>query len=154
MISGAPTVRTTVNRQGQATGIGDYVNQLPAFGSANTIVSGVGGVWGAMHDLVKDHEVYQDDAKTVANMFPIDKFVGTQAVLSGMLDIHKGQTVENNFKKRPEKRLTNNPVQMLKDYVTGTNDVKEQNEKMKESQKKKRDKNKKKEIIPMNGERW
>lgn len=43
---------------------------------------------------------------------------------------------------------------MLKDYVTGTNDVKEQNEKMKESQKKKRDKNKKKEIIPMNGERW
>lgn len=152
MVSGAPTVRTTVNRQSQATGIGDYVNQLPAVGSANTIVSGAGGVWGAMHDLVKDHEVYQDAAKTVANMFPIDKFVGTQAVLSGLLDIHKGQTVENNFKKRPEKRLTNNPVQMLKDYATGTNDVKEQAEKTKEIQKNKRKKNR--DIIPMNGERW
>lgn len=156
-VSGAPTVRTTVNRQGGSSqGLGSYIDQLPAVAALNTVKDGVGSAWSALNDLVVDNRVYQDDSKTIANMFPLDKFVGTQAVLSGLLDMHKGQISQDSFSKRPETKPSRNPIQMLQKVVTGTNDVEEAQKKQKETQKS-RSKSKKQEqrkYLNMNGGKW
>lgn len=156
-VSGAPTVRTTVNRQGGSSqGLGSYIDQLPAVAALNTVKDGVGSAWSALNDLVVDNRVYQDDSKTIANMFPLDKFVGTQAVLSGLLDMHKGQISQDGFSKRPETKPSRNPIQMLQKVVTGTNDVEEVQKKQKETQKS-RSKSKKQEqrkYLNMNGGKW
>lgn len=89
-------------------------------------------------------------------MFPLDKFVGTQAVLSGLLDMHKGQISQDSFSKRPETKPSRNPIQMLQKVVTGTNDVEEAQKKQKETQKSK-SKSKKQEqrkYLNMNGGKW
>lgn len=152
MFSGAPTVRTTVSRRSTDDSLGARVDQLPAVGTANDLFFGVGGsAWGSIHDLITDNRIYQDDAKTMTTLFPIDKFVGTQAILAGVLDMHQGDFVSENFQKRPTSVPTRNPVQILQKAVTGTNDVEENEKKRKDSQKKKRDKDKP--IIEMKG-KW
>lgn len=152
MFSGAPTVRTTVSRRSTDDSLGARVDQLPAVGTANDLLFGVGGsAWGSIHDLITDNRIYQDDAKTMTTLFPIDKFVGTQAILSGVLDMHQGDFVSENFQKRPTNVPTRNPVQILQKAITGTNEVEENEKKRKESQKKRRDKDKP--IIEMKG-KW
>lgn len=156
-VSGAPTVRTTVNRQGGSSqGLGSYIDQLPAVASLNTVKDGIGSAWSALNDLVVDNRVYQDDSKTIANMFPLDKFVGTQAVLSGLLDMHKGQISQDSFSKRPETKPSRNPIQMLQKVVTGTNDVEEAKEKQKETQKvrNKKKKQEQRKYLNMSGGKW
>lgn len=156
-VSGAPTVRTTVNRQGGSSqGLGSYIDQLPAVASLNTVKDGVGSAWSALNDLVVDNRVYQDDSKTIANMFPLDKFIGTQAVLSGLLDMHKGQISQDSFSKRPETKPSRNPIQMLQKVVTGTNDVEEAKEKQKETQKvhNKKKKQEQRKYLNMSGGKW
>lgn len=143
-VSGSPTVRTTVNKQGGANqGIGSsFVDQLPAISSLNTVLSGTSSVWSALNDLVQDHKVYQDDSKTVANMFPLDKFVGTQLVLSGLLDIHKDEISKENFGKRPASKPSRNPIQMLKEAVVGVDEEEKPKQKKKDM------------LIKMNGGKW
>ena len=156
-VSGAPTVRTTVNRQGGSSqGLGSYIDQLPAVASLNTVKDGIGSAWSALNDLVVDNRVYQDDSKTIANMFPLDKFIGTQAVLSGLLDMHKGQISQDSFSKRPETKPSRNPIQMLQKVVTGTNDVEEAKEKQKETQKvrNKKKKQEQRKYLNMSGGKW
>ena len=156
-VSGAPTVRTTVNRQGGSSqGLGSYIDQLPAVASLNTVKDGIGSAWSALNDLVVDNRVYQDDSKTIANMFPLDKFIGTQAVLSGLLDMHKGQISQDSFSKRPETKPSRNPIQMLQKVVTGTNDVEEAKEKKKETQKvhNKKKKQEQRKYLNMSGGKW
>lgn len=150
MVSGAPTVRTTVSRRGTDDSFGAKVDQLPAVSTLNDLTGGAGSAWGAIHDLITDNRIYQDDAKTMTTLFPIDKFVGTQAVLSGVLDMHQGDFVTDNFQKRPSSVPTRNPVQILQKAITGTNEVEENEKKRKDSQKKRRDKDKP--IIEMKGE--
>lgn len=129
-VTGSATVRTTVNRQGQGDTIGDRINQLPAVGSIDTIRMGVGGAWSAMHDLVTDNRVYQDDAKSMTNMFPLDKFVGTQAVLGGLLDMQKGYAMEQ-FEKRPKAVETPNKQGFT---TTTKTDTKKKKEKQKDGE--------------------
>ena len=150
LLTGSATVRTTVNRQGKATGIGDYINQLPSISSVSSLASGVGSLWSAINDLVVDNKIYQDDAKTMTQMFPIDKFVGTQAVMSGLLDMHKGQAVEEQFHKRPETKPVRNPVVQLMNMVGVQTEAQEKETKKKQEKSKKKQHNN---LVNMNG-RW
>lgn len=120
-LSGAPTVRTTVARRENkgSWSPGGMIDQLPAFQSMATMVNGASSVWNAMHDLAVDHRVYQDDAKAITQMFPIDRFVGTQLFLSGLLDVHKGDATKDIPKRPSASSSPNNQMSFLDQLLGG-----------------------------------
>lgn len=99
--TGAGTIRTTVQRKSkEGFSVGGAIAQYPAIKALQDDFNIMGSGMSAIHDSLMQNQVYQDDMSAFTRAFPIDKWVGTQLLMT-QLGMHKGDTVVNTYPKRP-----------------------------------------------------